>query len=77
MKDALRFLTAASLILRHSEFVGLRDGIDREAWSKSGDRRPSHYPALCTNATAYPQRGHHRTTSHTLRQGTCRPGETP
>ena len=37
--------------------------------------QPSHHAAACMNATAHPQRGRHRTTSHTWRSvrspGTC------
>lgn len=40
-------------------------------------RRLSHRAAPCTNATAHPQRGHHRTTSYTScsvrSPGTCTP----
>jgi hypothetical protein len=39
--------------------------------------RPHHPAAACTDATAHPRRGHHRTTSHTLcsvrSPGRCRP----
>ena len=44
---------------------GYFGGTARMSMALTSRRHPHHQPAACTDATAHPRRGHHRTTAHT------------
>jgi hypothetical protein len=64
-EQAVAFVPVCALIRWAYYRNGYFGGTARMSMALTSRRHPDHQPAACTDATAHPRRGHHRTTAHT------------